>query len=105
MSPVEEIADLLIERDKKGLTPQRLKRLQDLFNQAPTEVKQLFVPRDLSLPGPFHVKEIADLLVERDEKGLAPQRLKRLQDLYNQAPTDVKQLFAHKMGLNKEEPT
>jgi hypothetical protein len=105
MSPVKEIADLLIERDKKGLTPQRLKRLQDLFNQAPTEVKQLFVPRDLSLPGPFHVKEIADLLVERDEKGLAPQRLKRLQDLYNQATADVKQLFAHKMGLNKEEPT
>jgi len=51
-------------------------------------------------------KQIADLLVERDKKGLTPQRLKLLRDLYNQAPADVKQLFAGKMGLNKgEEPT
>ena len=109
MSPVKEIADLLIERDKKGLTPQRLKRLQDLYDQAHADVKQLFAPRDLSLPGPFHKmgldKQIADLLVERDKKGLAPQRFKLLRDLYNQAPEDVRQLFAHKMGLDKEEPT
>ena len=40
---------------------------------------------------------------ERDKKGLTRQQLKLLQDLFNQAPADVKQLFAGKMGLNKEE--
>jgi hypothetical protein len=60
MSPVKEIADLLVERDKKGLTPQRLKHLQDLFNQAPAEVKQMFDPKDLSLPGPFNEMGLSD---------------------------------------------
>jgi len=110
MAPLKEITDLLVERDKKGLSSQKLKNLQDLFSRAPEEVKQMLNPKDLSLPGPFHKmgldKQIADLLVERDKKGLTPQRLKLLRDLYNQAPADVKQLFAGKMGLNKgEEPT
>jgi hypothetical protein len=53
MSPVKEIADLLVERDKKGLAPQRLKHLQDLFSRVPAGVKEMFDPKDLSLPGPF----------------------------------------------------
>ena len=60
MSPVKEIANLLVERDKKGLTPERLKHLQDLFNQAPAEVKQMFDPKDLSLPGPFKEMGLSD---------------------------------------------
>jgi hypothetical protein len=53
MAPTKEIANLLVERDEKGLDPQRLKRLQELFDQAPAEVKQRLDPKDLSLPGPF----------------------------------------------------
>jgi hypothetical protein len=72
MSPIKKIADLLVERDDKGLTPQRLKHLQDLFNQAPAEVKQMFDPKDLSLPGPFHDMGLDDEEEPTLDKGEEP---------------------------------
>jgi hypothetical protein len=67
MASLRPITDLLALRDRKGLTPQQLQRLQELFNQAPAEVKQMLAPKDLLLPGPF--EQMPKETITRNEDG------------------------------------
>jgi hypothetical protein len=63
LTELKEFVDLAKTRIEKGLTQEQLKRLQDLFNKAPPELRQkLKAPQpgqslniwgDLSNPGPF----------------------------------------------------
>jgi hypothetical protein len=63
LTELKEFVDLAKTRIEKGLTQEQLKRLQDLFNKAPPELRQklkapqpgqsLSIWNDLSNPGPF----------------------------------------------------